>query len=305
MSVLPLARNKVRLICGVLLLLLGLLLVVVWFSWLGPLAQSLRFDELVNAGRNSPAWWEVHYRASRIHWQHDDFENVGLYATKEEVPWIIDTGPPGEDFGSCQGGHRAAALEYITNQSPGARTKEAWQQWWKEHHDKSQNRWIMDGFAQQGIIVTFPVPRATKLELLRTVGRLTPKSLTEQTDEQDKAKPLRYNALRLLRDDEFDPASVTVQELTDDTTGHLMKGLATLAGFREANPIRNGVGVVFAGEDKIDPIRINPIVYWLPWIWLTFAGLCLWGGMRLLRQPVTFPSGPPTSTPRSGAPETS
>jgi hypothetical protein len=279
----------VRLTFAVILILLGLSLVITWFAWIGPMVQRLRYDEIANAGRNSPAWWEVHHSASKRMWHHDDFENVGHYASKEDVLWIIESGDPGDAFNDCGNGHRSMALRYITNQAPGD-AREAWQQWWKDNQDKTQNRWIMDGFAQHGITVTFPVPRTKKLELLRTIGRIKAEH-RERTEKDEAELPLRHNALRLLRDDEFDPASITVQELTDDTSGHLMKGLVALAGFQHANPLQNGVGVVFVGEHKVNPIRINPVVYWMPWIWLGLSGACLWGGVRLMKcKPPLTPS---------------
>src|SRR5262245_40187247 len=139
MSATPSARSKVRPISAVLLLLLAPFLAVAWFVWVGPQLTSLVYDQIVYQGRNSSTWWEAHHRASKALWHHDDFEHMGKHASKDDVSWIIESGDPGEAFNDCGNGHRSTALKYITNQSPG-NTREAWQQWWKDNQDKSQNR---------------------------------------------------------------------------------------------------------------------------------------------------------------------
>lgn len=283
MSAIPTTRFSIRLVLAVLLLTLGALLAATWFTWISPQLTSLRYDEINFQGENSPAWWDAHRRASRRLWKHDDFVRVGQYATKDDVAWIIDSGPPGKTFNDCSGGHRAAALEYITNQSAGD-TREGWQQWWKENRDKPQNLWIVDGFAERGITTAFPMQRAVQLELLIMIGSIEVHPDRRLAKDEADA-PLRFNALRLLRDVRFDPESITVQELTSDTTGHLMKGVVALAGFRESHPLRSGVGVVFAEDDGQDQPRLHPAVHWIPWIWLACTLLCLLFGLRLCRAP--------------------
>jgi hypothetical protein len=277
-------QSRFRIACAVVLIVLGGFIGIAWITWGAPLWRSVLYDSLALYGGNSRTWWEAHRSAAKAHWRHDDFVEVGSSATKEDLKWIISDGAAGADFDSCDAGHRASALEIISNQTPGG-TREAWQKWWQDHQHETQNQWILDGFAKWGLPVSFPLERGTTLALLRLIGRGT-FSPTEGSRHGEVPRHIRNNALRLLRDVDFKAESITAQEISDESTGDLWKGVLEYTRWQAANPRENGVGVVFANASKLNgPFGLrSAMADWAPWIWPGLAVICLVGGLLLVRR---------------------
>jgi hypothetical protein len=100
-----------------------------------------------------------------------------------------------------------------------------------------------------------------------------------------------FNAMRILRDHDLDPATVALQEVIPMDAQLTAIGLAEYATFRERHRLISGVGVVFgeyAGQGydadllgSFDPIIIKP---WVPWVWLGGSGASLLFGGWLSRR---------------------
>lgn len=269
----------------VALCLVGAGMAVFWLAWIFPVQRAMEYHLVAGEGANSPTWWQSQHWRARLWWRHDDYEGIGENGSKRDVPWIVAIGAPGPMFNGPAEGHKTTALTLITNHTPGE-TKEAWEQWWKTHQHESQAEWILKGFADYGVKVDLPLPRETALELLNIIGRGMWARWKEPQGE-DIPEHIRFNALRLLRDVEFDPGSVTSAELSADSSGKLLKGLLEYKSWNDAHPVRNGVGVVF-GDDAGAKIQNTNWAYpFVVVLWWGVALLCVQKGLRGWRQSST------------------
>jgi hypothetical protein len=117
---------------------------------------------------------------------------------------------------SCAGGHRDAALAYLTNHRcpEGTDLTSYWTEWWTQHQNETQEEWISQGFSQIGISVALPPNPKDWPALLRVVGQKRPALSLQDWESPDAPKEadlqpdsICYNAFRWLRDSGFDPVT--------------------------------------------------------------------------------------------------
>lgn len=235
------ARQRKRWILlsfGVLLLLVAVGGSFFWFYWLNPQRKYI--------GRcyvwNDPLWhhrkWaDTQKRIRRFRWWHDDFGWVGSWGGKEWVEWITNHIKPGEKIFDCQHGHMDNALRMMTNQDPGFRAED-WLAWWQENQHKTQVEWIREGFQQAGITLHSPLSSEDVRALLALIGkRESPVAKEDQVTAPSWEFPwyLRYNAMRWLRDSDFDPRSLSVDDLTGQDGDVLLNALLLFCQWKGEN----------------------------------------------------------------------
>jgi len=117
---------------------------------------------------------------------------------------------------SCAGGHRDAALAYLTNHRcpEGTDLASYWTEWWTQHQDETQEEWISQGFSQIGISLALPPNPKDWHALLQVVGQKRPALSLQDWESPDAPKEadlqpdsICYNAFRWLRDSGFDPVA--------------------------------------------------------------------------------------------------
>ncbi len=136
-----------------------------------------------------------------------------------------------------------------TNQDPGF-TVEACQNWWRRNRHKTQEEWVREGFESAGLRLESPLSMDDIRALLLMVGRkgATPRHLF-------------YNALRWLRDSDFDPRSFTVSDLTRDDGQDLLNGLIRYSQWTARYPKGETPGVLAIGSP---PGEAGIVFDWLP-----------------------------------------
>lgn len=206
-----------RRLLAALLILVGStgLLAVCWFF--PYMARSYDGEWLVR--HTDLAQWE--YTQDRIHWfswRHDDFSPVSAYGGKEWAQWIMERIAKEDDPAGCEGGHKIAALEVITNFSPNGKRSRwpedlpRWQQWWEQHRGQSQDQWIVDGFAAVGVTVHNPPVKEDWPALLQVLGHPEPKKRKPAPDDTpEQPRYLYHNAFRCLRDSKFNPVAYALE----------------------------------------------------------------------------------------------
>lgn len=245
----------------------ALLMAGAWFLKIAPSQRAMVYRYIAEDGLNNRIWWEVSLREARTDWRFWHADSIGEGGGRDEIPWLIAGGPSGKAFWSSG---RSRALALITNQYPG-KTREKWETWWQENKDGTQEEWILQGFALQGFGVQVPPSRETCLMMLKSVGSAFYNSKTASSrDGPPGYDHLVINAMRLLRDHEFDATSITPQELANDTHGQLLRGLLQYHHWQKSHPMMNGVGVVFAKPEQVKDPRdfhflgtvIAPLAWW-------------------------------------------
>ena len=113
---------------------------------------------------------------------HDTYIEVAPIGNEETVPLLLERlrkdfgGPepshlPGTELAfDCAQIHLIDALREITNTDQGL-FYPRWAAWWAENHTISQRRWILDGFAAEGLHAVDPVNEQFGLELIEQMGR--------------------------------------------------------------------------------------------------------------------------------------
>src|SRR5208283_2207184 len=92
----------------------------------------------------------------------------------------------------------------------------AWLAWWETNKHKTQVEWIRDGFARQGIILHQPLATNDIVVLLKLI-------------DSTKHNYLRYNAQRWLRDSNFRPYELQLDDMPAEERNELAKGLVSYA----------------------------------------------------------------------------
>jgi hypothetical protein len=181
------------------------IVLVPWLRGVGPPEFSPHYSHL--------GLWEESQRPLRFGlWAHDHGSIVADFGGKEWVEGLVASMVSGKGIG-CDGGHREAALEGITNLSPpeGSDLGAFWSQWWSETGDLSQAEWIRDGFAKDGIHLSLPPKEEDWPALLQVLGESQEGPVTDSRFDPNsrflQARRARYNAFRWLRDSGFDPVA--------------------------------------------------------------------------------------------------
>ena len=231
-------KQWILLSMGTLLLVAGLTGAVYWFHCLNPqrkyLARYYVWDDPLWHHRK---WLDTQKRIRRFGWWHDDFVPVGQWGGSEWVAWIIERITPVEKTFDCDPGHMRNTLRVMTNQDPGFRA-EAWLAWWRENKHKTQVEWIRKGFEKAGISLHTPLTKEDMRALLVLIGNRRSPVVTEDESPRPRWETpwyLCYNAMRWLRDSDFDPLSFTVNDLTGEDGDALLNGLLTFSEWRGIN----------------------------------------------------------------------
>ena len=203
------------------------LLAVLWvFPYLARVADGDWMARHSELGR----WEYTQDRIRRFDWYHDDFGPVGKYGGKDWAEWIMRRLPGEEDQWSCASGHKTSALESITNYSPGGERGKwpqdlpLWLAWWEQNRSKTQDQWIVDGFAAEGVVIHHPPAEEDWPTLLKVLGHVNPKD-DKPAQEGDRIQPecFKYNAFRCLRDSEFNPVQYAMEaEITPEVKAGLL-----------------------------------------------------------------------------------
>jgi hypothetical protein len=260
-------RKRLRTIIRIVMRIAGVLLVMVslfvsywWFYKLAPWRCTL--DPYWRTAHSEQEYWrEVQKGIHRGMWQHDDGFAVGRYGDKSWARWIMNHVEPGMDMGCMGTGpcHSDYAMQHITNQDVGENSDE-WLRWWETNGAKSQEEWILDGFAQYGVVIDIPpTAEQTKARFVQhdvvadlqlpaeQIEALLALIGDSETDET-KAIPVhvKYNAFRWLRDSGFDPVAFVVSNRT--ISEQAVEGVLKYSKHQRRWPKANEVGILPFGK---------------------------------------------------------
>jgi len=228
---------------GVVLLFLGVALGTTWFYFMGPLRNVI--DPLwLEAHSEKRYWEEIETSTRRSVWNHDAFVLVGRFGNKDWVAWIMLRIHPGDDISDCAAGHKDEALKIMTNQEAGD-SADAWLDWWAKNQSKSQEEWILEGFKLKGLELKTPLSKQNIHSLLR---------LIEQNKHIDKSgdhplyRSLHWNAMRWLRDSDFNPTNFGRSDLPRENPDEVLRGLVEYSKLLGRFPKDSGLGVLPIGK---------------------------------------------------------
>jgi hypothetical protein len=228
---------------GLLLLVAGACVAYGWFYKLGPARRTLD-PQWVSRHSHQEYWREVQKGIHRGVWLHDDGRTVGMLGDKSWAEWIMNHVTPGGSMG-CLGGepcHSATAMRFITNQDVGE-DADAWLDWWEKNKSKSQEQWIVDGFAQHGLEIAVPPTRDQTPAILTLLGN------PETKESVAIAEHLKYNAFRVLRDSGFDPLRFALSDRP--VSADVERGLLEYGKWQRRWPEAFGVGILpIANHDE-------------------------------------------------------
>ena len=153
------------------------------------------------------------------------------------------------------------ALMFMAN-----RYEKSWGEWLDNNKNRAQEEWIQNGFNKVGINVHIPPSSEDVEPLLKLMGQKTWDVLFGGPKDEKKtpeAVPsyIKYNAFRWLRDSGFDPLKYVLDHpsIQED----IKLGLMQYKQWNDLFPKRNGVGILFATENKKgdddDGLRPPPI----------------------------------------------
>ena len=204
-----------RRVIASLLILLGAGGLVVVFWWY---PYTLRyFDDDWHEEHSTAAYWNYTQEYIRLFgWRHDDSGIVGNFGGKEWAEWVFghliqDGNPEG-----CEAGHRIFALEKITNYAPGEhghwkQSYPKWMAWWEANRDKTQEEWIVAGFAAAGATIHNPPAKEDWPALLTVISESEEKGKPRASGYRPSKEYLRYNACRCLRDTGFNSMAFALE----------------------------------------------------------------------------------------------
>lgn len=182
--------RRVLLISGVAILL-GAGYAVYYYNYmLGPVIDLS--DPVWTARHSKAAIWE---RLQQNHHRCDCAPDmmsldrgmwIAIYGDRAWALWVCDNYINTNGYRRC--GCNYAALSVMTNQR-----FEDIKAWYAKNRDKTQEEWILEGFARVGVAVEIPPSDEQVMQLLRVIGDHEPGS-------QHNRGYLQYNAMRVLRD---------------------------------------------------------------------------------------------------------
>ena len=244
--------------CGCLLIGAGVFVAYCWSYKLAPV-RRLADPEWCAAHSAQARWQEEQKKYRRLSASPDMFfvnDMIGYYGDKEWCLWLIDKMHNDKNFRVC--GCTETVLTLMAN-----RYEQSWEEWADAHRDKTQEEWIQEGFAQQGIIVHLPPQPTDTIPLLEVLGHKTWNTLWNgpQGTNAPWAFPthFKYNAFRWLRDSGFDQAIFAVSNAPALTSDVVRDGLMQYTKWNAAFPSRDGVGILAFGKKSDDASRGTPL----------------------------------------------
>lgn len=137
--------------------------------------------------------------------------------------------------------HRYDALRWMTNQDHPGETLREWLAWWQANEDKTQDEWIREGFEQAGLTLHSPLTKRDKKALLLMIGN------------REETPGYRWiNAMRWLRDSDFDSREFTMSDLAGDDADLILMGLTSYSKFEGRYPKQWSPGVLDIGAPVLD-----------------------------------------------------
>jgi hypothetical protein len=237
-------------IAGIILIAGGVYAAYWWYYRAAPYRKM--YDPNWCRQHSALAYWQAFLSSyKREDWPHDAF-SVGAPGDKDYMASLITRIKPSDEISECHFGHLDHLFPYITNHDFGKDTK-AWLTWWKANQEKSQEEWIVDGFAARGIAVTTQLQDSTTIPLLELLGN---------TDTNEACRIphfVKFNAFRWLRDSGFEPVQYAVSNLTSTTSLQQKQGLVAYAKLEQTYPKRDGLGILSFGRAKDSIVdRLKP-----------------------------------------------
>jgi hypothetical protein len=260
-----------------------------WFevTKLGPFRSDLQANDY-RARRELRAWQATRKRFHKGFQSHEDFEWVGSRGSTEEVRVAIRLLPAEGKIEGCLGSvrpHWAEMLRRLTGQDAGPNAED-WHRWWDANKDKTQADWIRDAFLPLGIDPERK-PSADEVQsLLRLIGLHHHLRRSRSFSHGVHiSEGIAFNAMRILRDYDVDPTTVSLEDGSRPETRFIVRGLTHYARFQAQHGLNPGVGVVFdifasqsVEDDFPEPFPIE-MQRWFPWAWLGGSGaIMLVGG---------------------------
>lgn len=254
--------------------------------WLLPWLARENDEEWLIQHSEWARWEHIQNRIRRLAWVHDDFSAVGAFGDKSWAAWIMERLAEEEDPRECASGHKVSALENITNFAPDRHGKPwrdvlpQWQAWWRANGGRTQDEWIVSGFAAAGVTIHNP-PESADWPALLTV--LAPSGRKpDKNDPRPAPSHLYYNAFRCLRDSGFNSVKYALESpLTPDIRAGLeaYHRRETTPSFWGARP-----GAVFAERNRDGLFGFVPYYREPAFLWgwgsastvAVGSGLCLW-----------------------------
>jgi hypothetical protein len=145
-------------------------------------AQTPHADEKsITQNREKEVRERLHETLRKYANLHDAYFGIASVGNEESVPLLLerlrldygarerwDPSGIGVSF-DCAQVHLIDALKAITNTNQGMYYPR-WEAWWEANRGSSQHRWILDGFAANGLHVAEPVDEQFGLELIELIG---------------------------------------------------------------------------------------------------------------------------------------
>ncbi|MHC4199348.1 MAG: HEAT repeat domain-containing protein [Planctomycetota bacterium] len=220
-----------------------------------------------------PAWTARHSKAAiweRLQQNHRRCDSapdmmaldrgmwIAVYGDRAWALWICDNYLNTKGYRRCGCNH--AALSVMTNQR-----FEDIKAWYAENRDKTQEQWILEGFAQVGVAVEIPPSDEQVVQLLRVIG-------DHEHGSQHNRDYLQYNAMRVLRDSGVELGRarlVKIQSENPELAGAVIDFVAARVRYE------GGLGVLrFRDEAPVD--RTRPGSWGSFWArWLPGTGVAL------------------------------
>ncbi len=285
-------RPILRRIFAVLLMLVGAGGLFTVF-WLLPWMVRSHDYEWLEQHSEQARWEHTQNRIRKLGWQHDDSGLVGAYGDKVWAEWIIGRLPQEGDPRGCGCGHKVQALESITNFSfsaddspprkPWKEELPQWLAWWEKNRHKTQQEWMIDGFAAVGVNIHNPPVKEDWPALLKVLGYENPK-FAKGKYEPGRRQPgyLYQNAVRCLRDSGFNAVKFALEEeITPELKAGLLYYSDRQSNADDAWSARPGrlFGSRVISAYRFEPELLKPELRWAWGFASTFilaAGLSLW-----------------------------
>ena len=233
---------------GCLLISGSLFIAYWWFYKLLPL-RHLADGKWLENHTEKARWEEEQKKYQRLNSSPDlcfSGDRIGYYGDKQNFEWLVEKMQNSKGFRVC--GCTETALMFMTNSY-----EKSWGEWLEKNKNSTQEEWIQNGFNRIGIKVYIP-PNSENVEpLLWLMGQKTWDVLFGGPKDEKKtpeAVPsyIKYNTFRWLRDSGFDPLKYSLDHpsIPED----IKLGLIQYKQWNEVFPKRNGIGILFATENR-------------------------------------------------------
>ncbi len=240
----PPRRPKLAITFGVLLLSGAGVLAWFWFYTLAPMRRVLDLDW--RAMHSKEAQWAEEQKSYRRFTRSPDLwygaDDIYRFGDETWFKWLLDRVLSGDSsFRVC--GCTMECLAVMSNHDFDADAD--WANWYEANKEKTQEEWIQDGFATQGMTISLPPSDDETESLLMILGKRSkdPKNVNSAGEPRlDAPGFMRYNAYRWLRDMGFDPVAYLLKSDVASLPKELKEGVTQYREYEKGDVPNSGLG---------------------------------------------------------------